>query len=88
MLFVCSALTMMYMQLWPEFLDIILPLNESRPRRLPFIAEYFVDQERYFYILLLHITTAMCIGIVAFVAATTTLAVYFKHICGMFQIAR
>jgi len=87
-LFVCSAIIIINIQLWPQFLDIISPMNESRPRRLPIIAEYFIDQERYFYFILLHINAAMFIGIVAFVATSTMLVAYLKHACGMFKIAR
>jgi len=85
---ICSGIILLCVQVWPEFLDIILPINESRPRRLWIMTEYFVEQERYFYLLLLHLGTGLCIGMVALIAVLTMLGVYLTHTCGMFKIAR
>jgi len=52
------------------------------------MTEYFVDQEKYFYLILLHINAAICIGATAYVATGTMLIGYLKHACGMFKIAR
>lgn len=75
--------------MWPCILDIIMPMNESRPHPLiPIMTEYFVDQEKYFYLILLHIDVATCIGAIAYIATGTMLIGYLKHACGMFKIAR
>lgn len=64
-------------------LDIISPLNETRPRKLFYPAEYLINQEKYYYILLL----SEYVGYVACVLITTTTdATYFcllEHISGM-----
>jgi len=85
---VSSGIIIICVQLWPGFLDIILPINESRPRRLQIMTEYFVDQERYFYLLLLHLDIGFCIEMVVFIATLTMISVCLTHICGMFRIAR
>jgi len=52
------------------------------------MREYFVDQEKYFYFILLHLDAAMSIGAVSLLAAGMLFTAYSKHICGIFRIAR
>jgi len=52
------------------------------------IREYFIDQEKYFYFILLHLDAAMCIGAISLLAAGTLFMAYFKHICGIFRVAK
>jgi hypothetical protein len=79
---------MMIVHLWPDFLHHILSVNQSRPRHLQITAEYFIDQEKYFYLLLFHTIAATSIGIIAMLATGTMLIAYLQHACGMFRIAR
>ncbi|XP_036143080.1 uncharacterized protein LOC105832824 isoform X2 [Monomorium pharaonis] len=65
----------------------VLPKNTSQLCRLPIMMEYFIDQKKYFYLILLHINAIICIGLFATVAIGTTLIAYVQHICGMFRIA-
>ncbi|XP_032680612.1 uncharacterized protein LOC116848533 [Odontomachus brunneus] len=51
------------------------------------VTEYFVDQEKYSYLIILHTNIAICIGMFAMVATGTLLLVFLKHACGMFSIA-
>jgi len=85
---ISSGIIILCIQLWPGFLDIILPINESRPHRLQVMTEYFVDQEQYFYLLLLHLDVGSFIGWIAFIAGLTMILVCLIHTCGMFRIAR
>nr|XP_012231787.1 PREDICTED: uncharacterized protein LOC105677627 [Linepithema humile] len=39
-------------------LDVISPLNETRPKKFPQLGEYFLNQEKYYYPLMLNI----CVG--------------------------
>jgi len=55
---------------------------------LQVIREYFVDQEKYFYFILLHLDATMCIGAISLLAIEMLFAGYFKHICGIFGVAR
>jgi hypothetical protein len=52
------------------------------------MREYFVDQEKYFYFILLHLDAIIYIGAISLLAGGTLCAGYFKHICGIFRVAR
>ncbi|KAL6419408.1 hypothetical protein ACFW04_014805 [Cataglyphis niger] len=62
-------------------------MNVSRSHSLPFTMEYFVDQETYFYYILLHINVSSCIGMTVTVGIGTTLIAYFQYTCGMIRIS-
>ncbi|KAL6419430.1 hypothetical protein ACFW04_014806 [Cataglyphis niger] len=62
-------------------------MNVSPSHSLPITMEYFVDQETYFYWILLHINVSYCIGITAMVGIGTTLIAYLQYTCGMFKIS-
>jgi len=32
----------------PMLLDVVLPLNKSRPRNIPIYSEFGIDQNKYF----------------------------------------
>lgn len=68
--------------------DVTSSINVSQPRRIQFVTEYFVDQEKYFFFILLHINAAFCIGTIATIAAGTMLIGYLQFIFGMFKISR
>ncbi|KAH0946926.1 hypothetical protein HN011_010784 [Eciton burchellii] len=74
-------------QIFPIILDIVLPINGSRLRRLHITAEYFLDQEKYFFFILFHMDTAVFISKIALVATGTMFITYLHHTCGMFNIA-
>jgi len=42
--------------------NIVLPINESQPHYLYIVTKYFVNQEKYFYLILFHIRTLFFIG--------------------------
>ncbi|XP_025270184.1 uncharacterized protein LOC109610554 [Camponotus floridanus] len=48
--------------------------------------EYFVDQEKYFYLMLIHIIVSLCIGTIVMIAVGTMLLVCFQYTCGLFRI--
>ncbi|XP_025992926.2 odorant receptor 49b-like [Solenopsis invicta] len=83
----CCLSIIISVQLWPDFIDIISSANESRPRRLKISTEYFIDEEKYYYMLLLHVNVALCIGLTVVVATGTMLLTHLQHTCGMFKIA-
>ncbi|XP_025073952.1 uncharacterized protein LOC112552580 [Pogonomyrmex barbatus] len=74
-------------QLWPLICDILFPINETRPLSLLFITEYFVDQEKYYYLILIHANAATFIGVIALIATGTMFIAYLLLACGMFRIA-
>ncbi|XP_070159585.1 uncharacterized protein [Polyergus mexicanus] len=83
----CSILVLTNAQVWPDILQIISPTNKSRQHQLQIPIEYFVDQDKYFYYLVLHINTAICIALVSLVATGTMLIAYFQYMCAMFKVA-
>jgi len=86
----CSVSTYLSLPIWPRLFDVILVINNSRSHSaaIHIATEYLVDQENCSYLILLHTNAALCIGATAMVATGTMLIAYFKHICGMFSIAR
>ncbi|XP_072744262.1 odorant receptor 9a-like [Anoplolepis gracilipes] len=72
----------------PCILDIFVPMNDSRPRRLPILVEYyFIDEEVYFYIILTHICVTQYAGCIAVLAILMLLIAFVLHTCALFKIA-
>jgi hypothetical protein len=84
----CGTFLIIVIQCWTDIVNVILPTNESRPHYLYFVAEYFIDQEKHFYLILFHINTSFFIGGFVLSATGMTLFAYFQHICGMFKVSR
>ncbi|XP_026826473.1 uncharacterized protein LOC113562180 isoform X4 [Ooceraea biroi] len=51
------------------------------------VAEYFIDQQKYYYVILLHMNAALFIGILTVITTGTLMIAYLQHTCGMFRIA-
>ncbi|XP_067211475.1 uncharacterized protein [Linepithema humile] len=81
-----STICFILMPLVPDVLDVLAPLNESRSRYLPFVTEYFLDEEKYFYLTFFHMNTVVLIGITTVVCTETFFFACVYHICGMFKI--
>ncbi|XP_072744225.1 uncharacterized protein [Anoplolepis gracilipes] len=75
------------LQYLPLIFDIVLPLNESRSCRLIFISEYFINQEKYIHVILLHHILAVSVAIIALCSTSSTLLTYCLHICALLNIA-
>ncbi|XP_036142844.1 uncharacterized protein LOC105834270 [Monomorium pharaonis] len=67
--------------------DIILSRNVSRLHNMLIVTEYFIDQEKYFYLIMLHIYAAIYTGALTVVSTGTLLIAYFQYICGLFKIS-
>ena len=70
----------------PQFLDLILPLNESRPRKILYHTEYYLDAENNFYWIFMHGYIASSLSIVILVSVDTMLMVFIEHACGILAI--
>jgi hypothetical protein len=81
----CGTFMLVIIQLWS---DIILPINRSEPHRFLIMMEYFIDQEKYYYLVILHVNITICLSTATVIAIGTILILFFYHICGMFMIAR
>ncbi|XP_046820058.1 uncharacterized protein LOC124424693 isoform X2 [Vespa crabro] len=92
--FVClflSFFTIILLLTWTSFLfisDILVPLNESHRLECPFVAEYFIDQEVYYYPILLHMYTIFLVGLTVVIATEALYAIIVQHACGLFHIVR
>lgn len=82
------GLQMMYF-VWmfvPEILDVISPMNESRQRRNPFDFDYFIDEERYFYLIRIHISIMLTISPLVFIGNSTLFLIFTQHVCAMYKL--
>ncbi|XP_051172402.1 uncharacterized protein LOC127288785 isoform X2 [Leptopilina boulardi] len=79
--------TIISMSLSPIILDIIMPLEEPRPKLMIYPVEFFIiDQDKYFiYILALTMITAV-ITMTYTLACESMYAVNTQHACGLFAI--
>ncbi|XP_024888578.1 uncharacterized protein LOC112465306 isoform X1 [Temnothorax curvispinosus] len=70
----------------PQILDVFLPLNESRSREHPFHAEFFLDDEKDFYIIriIMYFGIVFVLGVI--LANGSIFVIYMQHISGMFTI--
>ncbi|XP_077280788.1 uncharacterized protein LOC143907737 [Temnothorax americanus] len=86
---VCGIFVSIIVQFWSNLINVDVPMNIShqRSRHLFIITEYFVDQEKYFYLILFHMYVAFSIGTIVMIAIGTMLITYLQHTCGMFRIA-
>jgi len=75
--------------IFPRIIGILFLINESQSQHITYITtEYFVDREKYFYPILIHMDAAVSIAIIAFIATSTLFVGCCKHACAMFKIAR
>lgn len=89
---VSSLLSIISLPMLPRYLSIfhLMFVNETDLRAVTekILPKYFVSQENYFYLIVLHMDVAICIGGTTMVATGMMLVAYLKHACGMFKIAR
>ncbi|XP_050465898.1 uncharacterized protein LOC126859041 [Cataglyphis hispanica] len=72
----------------PRILDIVVPMNDSRPLRLPILVKYyFIDEEVYYNIIFIHIFVTLYAGGITIAAIATLLMAYVLHNCALFKIA-
>ncbi|XP_051167936.1 odorant receptor 9a-like [Leptopilina boulardi] len=72
----------------PQILDIIKPLNESRPKRRVYRSNYLVDDDEYFYTLLFHEQFCFILNITTVICVDALYVKYVEHVCGIFSILR
>lgn len=72
--------------LGPMLLDVVLPLNKSRPRQLAVYAEFGVDHDKYFFPIFFYISFMITVGITIMVASDTMHIACTAHACSLFQL--
>ncbi|XP_011708218.1 PREDICTED: uncharacterized protein LOC105462966 [Wasmannia auropunctata] len=74
----------MLMPLMPQLLDLLMPLNTSRPRIYLFDIDYSFDRDEYFYPVLFHSYTLTVLSMTAMVIVDTSYLMFTLHACGLF----
>ncbi|XP_025986249.1 odorant receptor 63a [Solenopsis invicta] len=78
--------TFLLIPLTPVFLDIIRPLNESRPRFFAVAVELRIDQEKYYTPLFCYNISIIMLGTIIMVGVDTMYVAYTAHACSLFSI--
>ncbi|KYQ53618.1 hypothetical protein ALC60_01688, partial [Trachymyrmex zeteki] len=74
-------------ELIPVVLDVVTPMNKSRPRKVKIDFEFFIDEEQYFYIYLIYEIITLIIEIFTVYATSTLSLLLIRHCCATFKIA-
>ncbi|KMQ91989.1 odorant receptor 22c, partial [Lasius niger] len=82
-----SVYLFMSVSLVPQLLDVVLPLNESRPILPAHPGYYFVDERKYFYYIFSHAIVAWEVAMTGIVAHDCMLLTYVEHVCSIFAIS-
>ncbi|XP_036149723.1 uncharacterized protein LOC105831128 [Monomorium pharaonis] len=87
MIYLAVMFCFLIVPLIPKALDIVLPLNESRPASLPYEANYFVDSDKYYYFIILHIFVCLEILATLVIAKDNIVLGCIQHVCSIFTVA-
>ncbi|XP_043519875.1 uncharacterized protein LOC122533844 [Frieseomelitta varia] len=82
-----SALMFISIPAIPPILNIIAPLNESRGREFVYPAYYFVDEQRYYYLILAHMVSMALVLAAVFIACDINLIYLIHHGCALLAIS-
>ncbi|XP_046835595.1 uncharacterized protein LOC124431569 [Vespa crabro] len=84
-IYIYTCMTMfLLVPIVPIIMDIVVPLNESRPLKPIFKGEYFIDEDKYFFPIYFHMCTTIVIIISALITSDTLFLTFNSHICGIF----
>ncbi|KAG7208098.1 hypothetical protein KM043_009672 [Ampulex compressa] len=72
--------------LTPMILDVVAPLNTSRPRIFSYKAEYFLDESKYYWPILIHMWCASLAAVMSVTAVDSMFLFYVQHACGLFSV--
>ncbi|RLU17679.1 hypothetical protein DMN91_009915 [Ooceraea biroi] len=85
--FVITSFVLTLMESTPMILDVIAPMNDSRPRNLELDFEFFIfNEEQYFFFLLLLEGAAAGFGVWSLLAIFTFFTTVMKHSCATYKI--
>ncbi|XP_026828823.1 uncharacterized protein LOC105286028 isoform X2 [Ooceraea biroi] len=87
-LYLLTSSFIMIMESKPIILDVIAPMNESRPRKLDIDIEFFVNEEQYFFFYLVLELSGLGIGTWSLLTTGTFLTTVTKHSCATYKIVR
>ncbi|XP_076632329.1 odorant receptor Or2-like [Colletes latitarsis] len=81
-----SLVLFAFLPLMPSFLDIILPLNETRLKQQLFKLNYLVDGDKYFYHIYFHSIWCSATIVITIVTADSVYMLITHHACGLFAL--
>ncbi|XP_054009290.1 uncharacterized protein LOC128892774, partial [Hylaeus anthracinus] len=84
---IISSITFIQIPLVPLVLDIVAPLNVSRGIGYMFPAYYFVDEHRYYYLIVAHMIIAVSGVLIFNVAFDSTYMYIVQHACGLLAVS-
>ena len=85
--FVLSCMSgFIFIPLYPIFMDIILPLNETRHRQQMFRLKFFIDEEEYFYLIYFYIVWCSFATVMIAVTIDSLYIQLVHHDCALFAI--
>ncbi|XP_076168801.1 odorant receptor Or2-like [Ptiloglossa arizonensis] len=85
----CLLTSLLFFALLPlmsPFLDIVLPLNETRLRQQIFKLNYLVDGDEYFYYIYFHLVWSSTVIVVIIVSVDSSYMLITHHVCGLFAV--
>jgi len=83
------AFCAIFVQFLSNFLlDITSSKNESHLRQFPVLIEFFVDQQKYYFQILLAMCFVLVCSFTTVIATETLNLSYIQHGCSLFQIAK
>lgn len=87
MIFVATAL-FFSTPIIPPLMDAWIPLNESRSRIYIYEIEYFIDQEKYYYLILFHAYLTAPVAFLCIVFFDNLFSVFINHTRGMGNVLK
>ena len=60
--------------------------NETRPIVLPYYAQYYIDQQKYYTPLMLKAAITGTLSMVVFISYDMAFAMCVQHVCSLFDI--
>ncbi|KAL0127109.1 hypothetical protein PUN28_005419 [Cardiocondyla obscurior] len=70
----------------PQMLNLISPLNESRPLIMATEVYFFVNSEDYYFYILFHTILSANVMLTIIFAHDCTFMAYTEHVCGLFAV--
>ncbi|XP_011867084.1 PREDICTED: odorant receptor 4-like isoform X2 [Vollenhovia emeryi] len=74
----------MLMPVTPQILDVLVPLNKSRPYKYLFDVDYSFDRELYYYSVLLHSYCTIVLAVTVMIVTDTSYVSLAQHACSLF----
>lgn len=82
-----SAVLFIQITAIPLVLDIVAPLNESRGLGYVIPSYYYIDEHKYYYLIVCHMVCEVGSVFVVYVSCDTTYIYVVQHACGLLAVS-